>query len=346
MQLLTFAHRPEARAFLEEFKTTMLENNSLYRFDAGYILITGEGIFDSLSRISAVLSRHPEIKEVINLGVAGALDSSLQIEEIFQIRTAYLEFNEKPEFHSFSLADTDLPFKKVDCLTSSRRVLSQSTAQALLPFASLVDRELWSQAKACHDSKRPLTSLKLISDIPSQEEEHVCQLVSEKAPFYSAKLFSAYQLLNKIQPNKKEFSNSVFLHEEKFHFTSSMRQALNSKARQINLKFQGKSFEELIDLNSILEKEIRPKEKALLLLDEMNYILNPYKVALERRLHQLSLGVVSAGFKAKFDPHLEKPLLHLNACFQSEAELKKAGVELSKFDFKKLKELLDGDFNV
>ena len=89
MQLLIFAHRGEAQVFISEMNTVADESfPDLYKSDNCYILICGEGIQNASIRTAAVISRyHESIDSVLNFGIAGALDKSLKLKKIVQIRT-------------------------------------------------------------------------------------------------------------------------------------------------------------------------------------------------------------------------------------------------------------------
>ncbi|MCO4793352.1 MAG: hypothetical protein KC493_06565 [Bacteriovoracaceae bacterium] len=344
MQLLTFAHRGEAKAFFEHLELEAIDGNTLYKFTDGLVLIMGEGVFDPLSKVSKVLALYPEISEIINLGVAGALNPNLNKDEVIQVRSSYLELEGNPQFHSFTMRNRDLPFKKEDCLTSSRRVLSKEQAQKLLPFAGIVDRELWAVARANKENKLPMTSLKVISDIPSEESEQICQVVKESALKLSTALYNAWSQIDgdQLQPEEK-VSIPYF---DQFHFTRSMSSTLQKRCHQLEIKFPDNKLEELIDFNSIVESEMRPKEKAIQILDEMNRLINPYRISVEERLKKLTHGLTSTGLTCSFDPHLEKSNLHIKGTFSNPNELKKVSEQLSKFDFEKMKSILEGDDRV
>lgn len=345
MQLLTFAHRGEARSFLDQLDLTQVQNNTLYQFNKGFLLITGEGLFETLNAVSKVIATHPEIKEIINLGVAGALDENLSKNEVVKVRTVYLELEEKAQFHSFSLSKNNSAYTEVDCLTSTRRVLDKNSAQKLLPFASVVDRELWAICRAVKQEKIPITSLKVISDIPAQEQTQICQVVKEQAEHFSSLLFEAWSSLEQAEVKKNDFSQEL-PYLDRFHFTSSMKMAFEKKISQVFIKYPGESLESLIDFDAILSKENRPKEKASELLNELNGLLNPYKVAVEKKLSRLTPGLKAAGLNPSFDPNLEKVQLHIKGSLSSKKELGKAIEQLQKFDFDQMSSIIGGEIDV
>lgn len=345
MQLLTFAHRGEARSFLEQLDLEALKGNTLYRFKDGLLLITGEGLFEAMNAVSKTIASYPTIDHVINLGVAGALDSELSVNQVVQIRTSYLELEGKAQFHSFNMENQDTPFKRVDCLTSTRRILDKKAAEELLPFAQVVDRELWAISRALKDEKFPITSLKLISDIPTEETSEICQVVKEKADQFSAELFQVWSKLNNESISTSEVITKLPNLEE-FHFTTSMRSNLEKKLSQLSIKFPNQSLETLIDFDEIIQTEMRPKEKANELLSKLNGLLNPYRVELEKRLTRLTPGLKAAGLSPSFDPNLEKVQLHIKGTLSSSKDIDKAVDQLKKFDFDKLKSILEGEVDV
>jgi len=345
MQLLTFAHRGEARSFFEQLELEPLNGNSLYCFKEGLLLITGEGLFEAMNAVSKAVANYPSIERIINLGVAGALDSELSVNQVVQIRTSYLELEGKAQFHSFNMENKDTPFKLVDCLTSTRRILEKTAAKELLPFAQIVDRELWAISRALKDEKLPITSLKLISDIPSDETSEICKVVKDKADFFSSELFKAWSQLNNQEVQTGTVLNELPYSEE-FHFTTSMRTNLEKKLSQLTIKFPNQSLEELIVFEEIIQQETRPKEKANELLSKINGLLNPYRVELEKRLTRLTPGLKAAGLSPSFDPNLEKVQLHIKATLSSSKDIDKAVDQLKKFDFDKLKSILEGEVDV
>jgi hypothetical protein len=344
MLLLTFAHRGEARSFLDRLNLTPIYGNTLFSFDDGLLLITGEGLFEAMNAVAKTVADFPSISKIINLGVAGALENELSQNEIVQVRTVYLELEGKPQFHSFSTVNVDTVFKTVDCLTSTRRILDQSTATVLLPLAAIVDRELWAIARAVKDEKIPLISLKVISDLPTEETAEICQIVKDEADHYSNLLFDAWKSI--INSEKKIEKTQDLPFAEKFHFTTSMKTSLTKKLSQLHIKYPNKNIKDLINFKNIIEKENRPKDKANELLHEINALLNPYRVYLEKRLSRLTIGLKSAGLSPSFDPNLEKVQLHIKGTMTSKKDIAKAIAELEKFDFVQLKTVLEGELDV
>jgi nucleoside phosphorylase len=221
MQLLTFAHKNEAAAFFHFHQFVLEKDGSDLYFDGQhYLLITGEGLWDSLIKISLTLQYLEKksilISHILNLGVAGSLRNDLKKFEVYQIRTTYAAFSSaNPEFHSYT-TDPLIPeddIKILDCLSCHQRILNKQEKENLMPYAHIVDRELWAQAKFAEAQKIPWNSLKIISD--ELEEENICELIQEQAHEFSYKLYLAWQKIKKVaKDTKAQIDNSmtVLLH--------------------------------------------------------------------------------------------------------------------------------------
>ena len=145
--LLLFAHRGEAQAFLKHWhlQPRAFAVDGLYASNQIMLCITGEGVQSASERAAVVCGAfYGEISEVVNLGVAGALASSLTVGSFCEIRTVYRESAGDIVFKTFtSAAPADTT---IDCITADQRVLSTAYADRLRAFAPLVDRELWGIA--------------------------------------------------------------------------------------------------------------------------------------------------------------------------------------------------------
>ena len=188
MHLITMAHLGEAQALIEEFE---LKKISPHHFENGQLilLITGEGPFEAASLTSYFLGKR-DVKQIINLGIAGSLNDKMSIGEIYSIRSLYLAIDGKPQFKSFKLAE-----EGVDAITSFERILRPEKARPLSAIAQIVDREAWGVALSAKNFSIPFECAKLISDRAG--EIGACELIREEAYSFSQKL-SAY-LKNKIE---------------------------------------------------------------------------------------------------------------------------------------------------
>ena len=94
MILLTFAHRPEAKAFLSHFKSLRShpKHKNLYvsQDEKIALLITAEGILTSSNSLSFSLGLIPKVDLIINLGVAGSLNPDLRVGDIIIGKNSYL----------------------------------------------------------------------------------------------------------------------------------------------------------------------------------------------------------------------------------------------------------------
>ena len=166
MRLLVFAHRGEAQTFLKAGKWDSIQApyQGLYKSEHEYLLITGEGPQNATEKTAYALGSNQEIKEVINLGIAGALDKSLELDRIYQIRTCYAQQADSPLFKSYT---TDEYKEYIDCITTHERIISETSADKLRPFAQVVDREAWAIASVASllNKKLRYSIIYLISDL-------------------------------------------------------------------------------------------------------------------------------------------------------------------------------------
>ena len=199
MEICILAHRGEAQTFIKELKAKALSED-LYEFSKGLIYISKEGPYEIMVKLGVMLKEF-NIKEIINLGIAGSLSTQLEVGEIYEIRCVYLEDNAKIQFQSYTLN----PNASFDCITAHSRVLNNDHRIQLAPIADIVDRELWAIAKVAHNYKVNCKSFKLISDLAGDQTQ--CFDLKEKAKEYSDKLFEFYlkkEIIHKDYTQKLE----------------------------------------------------------------------------------------------------------------------------------------------
>lgn len=263
MKLLCFAHKKEAWAFFQK-DTYILSpdfKGELYRGADDFILITGEGVLSTLFAVTQALSTliNADINEVLNFGVVGALDSRKKLGEIYSIRTVYAQ----GEFASFTSFDEGA---KTDVISSRERLADAQEAQKLLPFAPLVDRELWALAYACKQFKRPFAALKIVSDFA--DSGHSCQVIKEKAQEYSQALFCHWKNHPLIHARAQ---NPALPLPHHFYFTTSMERLYQNLLPRLG-QFWQKSPADILQmagLSQIEEKPWTPKQKAQELLQNL-----------------------------------------------------------------------------
>jgi hypothetical protein len=356
MNLLTFAHRGEAQAFIHNLQATPApELNSisafqLYRYSDGLILITGEGHSKAMFASSFVLGRYSEIERVFNYGVAGLLTDKpvgrkkwgqLQLGEIYPIGQVYGHNGHQSTFHSFSSEEDG-----ISVVTAETRVHDREYAQKLLPIASVVDRELWGIAYACHQAKKPFRSQKLLSDIV--DGSHVCASVRDKAVDYSEKLFQQFQ--TQTTPSKKLNSTQregiaepPRAIQEQFHFSLTQQRLFEQLSIKLRHKL-GEQWDRQIAWQEILEIKKRPKEKTRLLIQKMEQKLDPFDGQLAQTLARLTKQFEKCGHQVKFDDRLESSKIQLKLNIENIQQWKKMSQTLELLPYQKIVDTLEGDF--
>ena len=353
---MTFAHRLEASSFFQNQNFQAVEGwSKLWKEEKNFLLITGEGQFEALTQITMVLAEFPEIQQVINLGLAGSLGPGLPEEELLTVRTSYLSLEDQAQFKSFPLKVLD-SIKKVDCLTSSKRILSQTEREKLSPFAEIVDRELWALAFACHKFNKPLSALKIISDNNESNEFQICELVKEKAKHFSFLLYQGFLKINNADFNQKQIQDPLNLwvnqicHDQSFYFTTSMQRRCFSLLNQLHLKYHDpkKGFDFLLQnylapILEELEETAHPKKKAQLFIDKILQQLNPLRTQVEDKLNHLSGPLKSSGWNVKFDHHMEDNFINLSTKVQNKQQLFKLTETLSNFPLDEWQDVFEGE---
>jgi nucleoside phosphorylase len=125
------------------------------------------------------------------MGIAGALASALQINQIYGIRHVYREYHDESDHISFSCKETH---SKTDCITAVRGVSDEGYVQFLKKFAPICDRELWGIGLTCDQYQIPFKSYKLISDYAGIGTD--IEKIKSRASEYSKHLFDFYKNLS------------------------------------------------------------------------------------------------------------------------------------------------------
>ncbi|MCB0284750.1 MAG: hypothetical protein H6627_08410 [Calditrichae bacterium] len=186
MDLLVFAHKKEALAFLNNngFADKIFQMKGIYQNKQGFLLITGQGLENASHKIESFLKNNSGIKRIINMGTAGCLSSKIKTDEIYSVRKVLA-----PEISSiqFQSASSD---SKFDCV-SVKQPISSHVLKKLEPSVALVDMELWSIAHIADTYKIPFFSYKIVSDVASEQVDR--EKIIKKAQFYSKKLWDYYR---------------------------------------------------------------------------------------------------------------------------------------------------------
>lgn len=326
MELLTFAHRGEAKAFLkrDQFEPISFAFDGLYKNNQRFLLIHGEGSQVTSEKVSAVCGAfRDKIHAVINLGVCGSLNQEkFKIDSIFPIRTCYKE----DEFKSFSTANKS----GVDLICSKERILDLEKAKKLSWFAPIVDREAWAVGSVCHTLDIPFYAFKLVSDYSNNED--ICQLVSAKSEEISEALYR-YFLEIKIDHRSEERGGNS-------DGTVSQKRLHDSFLKKMELKGITPS-----PLNEDF-KNLGPKKRMAKVLEQMEKDLFPFENRLRQRLNSLTQELRDAKIEVKFSKDYEDPTISLTTKVKSQKELDKIISALKSLPLKEIRDVFDGKINV
>lgn len=189
MLLITFAHKAEAQEFIKRKHNIPVEFyfSGIYRHEEELLLLTGTGSRSVNDKVRQVIAYFgTKISDILNLGIAGALDNTLQINQIYGIRNILSE----DDMENFITAN---PRGQIDCISVGRPVTKDRYARNLAQRAHAVDMELWFCAGIAMENNIPIKSYKLISDYAGSTTDLVH--IKKNAPLYSRHLFDFYKKL-------------------------------------------------------------------------------------------------------------------------------------------------------
>lgn len=365
--LLSFAHRGEAKSFLQEFKwNSLTSEGDLYTIESSpfskanlSLVITGEGRDQVLVKLTRALtklqSQWPEENfHLLNLGVCGHLKNHPQNfsrQDLILLKTCYAqrgEENQEMEFKSFScdnsLFENDL--KEADCVSTNIRVLNSKHALHLSHFAPLVDREVWAVGLVAQITQTPFSSLKVISDFADGD---ICARVKEDTEIWSDLLLkSTLTLLKTVNDGGKSVIDENLWPElkEHLHITVSQERRLRLLLKALSLK--GKSKELILKetkFTDLIQEDLRPKDKTKIFLESLADLLNPLDKKLRLELEELTTDLKEAGLKVRFDQGHENEVLHFTTSIDSELQINKVVGALEGFDFQKFRSLVRGQWS-
>ncbi len=328
------AHLGEAQAVIENFELKRV-TPQYFEGDQMACLITGEGPFEAATQTAAILGQK-KFHQVINLGIAGALNTDLKVGTVYEIRSLYLVIEGKPQFKSFISSSTG-----VDCLTSFERILSPEKAAPLLGVGEIVDREAWGVAMAAKGQGVEFTSYKLISDVAGTLG--ACELVREEAQVYAQKL--AQFLTHKLEIKTSE---NPELEIEGFYFTFTMRHQFEGMLSKLALRedMPKEDILKSLPLTSIQELKLLPKERAQKLIKIMEERLDPLKKELEQGLEKWKKPFSSKGIQITTDPTWEDPKIKINLQVSTQNELEEKLKALSELKLAPFFSLRNGEIHV
>jgi len=364
---LCFAHRGEAQAFLKFYAyTPALEKfPGLFSSGKNYLLLTGEGLINASVKTASVLGLlQTKIKNVINIGLAGSLSKSIQLQEVYRIRTIYGHGELNPYFHSFTsvshLGIDGLPV--ADILSHSDRVLNSESAIRLAPFADLVDREAWGVARACQNFKLAFFCLKLASDAPinqliqdEQTDQTLCARIKLEAQHLSQKLLLAYQKFDEQKAGTCELDledapslAKIYLDSPHFYFTHSMQNRFEKLVHSFELRWgQQEAERRLAAMAELLSqnKFMGAKMRALNFLAHVKKGLNTLQNEIDLAIQNVMQPYQSAGIYAKHLPNGFDSKLQIYFNISSRHELEMIMKLLAQLPVEKLHELYHGEPN-
>jgi hypothetical protein len=334
MYLITMAHLGEAQGTIDKFNLIKLRPD-LYKNETMVLLITGEGPFEAATKTALTLPQYA-FKEVINLGIAGTLTDDFKIGDFFPVRSVYLINDLKPQFKSFP----SLPEGK-DCLTSFERLLDPKRAQVLKGIGSLVDREAWGVAMAAKTAGVPFRAYKIISDMAGTT--NACELVKEKAQAFGESLA---ENLSTLLITEAKTSEEIDL--PGFYFTFTTNHQFRSLMSKLEIKFQLNQKEILLKINidEIKEMDLRPKEKAKVLIEKLEHLLDPTKKILSDIQKEVTQDFLKEGLKVQLDPHWENPALIISFEAKNDSDIENKINSLRKVSLHRFSKVMRGDLNV
>ncbi len=321
MKLICIAHRGEAQTFIKSLKNI---EAGLYQGKDYYVLISGEGIFNVLTKLPYIIGKY-EVTEIINYGIAGITDSKLAIGEIYPIRTMYAMDTDKPYFHSYTTQNESL----VDLITTKDRVLSDDISKKLYEFAPVVDREAWAIGKVATEYKLPMFIYKLISDFAG--DTTACFDIKEKTQEFSDKMFEHF-----ITQNFPEKAIERVL-ELPFHASFTQYKRIDKLLQKIN-----RPADTYIQSFQFKNNKTAANEFITLLEQE----INPINRLIEKKLSHVFKAFNHMGAVVLFDKKLDQKKFTLKMEINSQANVKKLEENLKEFKYQDFEDIIDGKIDV
>jgi hypothetical protein len=328
------AHRGEAQEFLKYFSMKQdSEYSNLYSNSDLFLLISGEGPFEVLTKLPYVLGKF-EITSIVNIGIAGSLCQQVKKGEIYEIRTVYAFSNNKPRFESFTGKTDSL----LDCITTEDRVLSTKFAMELAPFANIIDREAWAITKVAKEFRKPVTIYKLISDIAGDETS--CFDLKERAKEFSASMLDYFL--------KKNFDKETPTIDEKrisfpFHISFTQKKRAEKLFNKLSTVSED-LFTEFLNLDST--HDLQRKEIPNSFISFLENKINPINQVIEEKFNCELKSIRDCGAKVIYDKKLDSKKVAIHFEINSQANIEKMKLALSNTKFENIEKIWKGNFNV
>ena len=350
MLLLTFAHRPEAKAFIRYFKDLKPhpDQSNLYIDQSNNLglLITGEGCLNSALSLTRALTLDRSIHLIINLGVAGSLSKNISKGEICVGRNVYFgqdANNKQMEYKSYPLQKEIEAEVTYDIVTARERVLKPNERKYYSHFGDIVDRELWGLATAAKEIGRGIISIKIISD--TNEDIDACQITRDKSDKFSHDLLQFYlanfqkENWKKTKQNNSELENFLHNHPHLF-LTLAQKNLIKKYAKKVKLhKNLVSRIEQIIRENY----KARPKDLATKVLNivahEYSPILHHLQGAAKREIYRHNISEI----KFSPDTHFESNDISFHGKIRSKEDVEKIINQIKKISLSKWQATINGE---
>ncbi len=174
MILLVFATLIEANGTIQALEAVEIAP-SVYKWSKGVLVIAGIGC---IAAATAVILHSKEAHQVINIGIAGALNPHLILGKTYQVskvsKHTLLPSDTLPT--TLELVQGVFPFHHLSDredgvhLISSDYPIYDSTSRQLLSSYDLVDMEGYGVSSACRLLNKPCTLFKKVSDFSRKND--------------------------------------------------------------------------------------------------------------------------------------------------------------------------------
>jgi hypothetical protein len=325
--LLVFAHAGEASCFIDN-RVKIIDSpiNGFYEGPEYFLLLCGEGVFNSQLKTSAALGlKSAEINTVINLGVAGKLPHNKIIEDVFSIRTCYLSIEGKPKFHSFTSSDQTA---SADLVSSDRRILEDKDALPLLTMGDYVDQECWGIFSAALLFKKSIYAFKTVSDTAGAQTD--CEKIKSDSFHYSLKLKKFYDNLNNTHTEKDKIHN--FSLPTIFYATAYQKRSWEKIIKRFDTQTREK-LHSPENLQALGLETLRPKDRMIQFLSYLYDQAYPEKKKINENIKKTLVPLEAKYVKLKYDNTFESSALNLSVTLTTEEDVKDFVNNLKNFNF-------------
>lgn len=346
-RLLSFAHFGEAQFFLSDPNLAFKKSSSYDFFFEGNgvdLILTGEGIFQTLFRLTQILTQasyRNGYQDCLNIGIAGSIAPHLKKYDLAQIRTVYFLQGKSFEFHTFTSSSAKLSSTILyDVVTSQDRIIEQQIKSDISGFGDMVDRELWAIAYVCHQFNLPWDSYKIISD-EFDSKTHCRLIFDEKDTFAKAlheKLSSQILQSQRVDLTSKSATEleqhqlgwvEELLNNTELHWTHSLKADFNKVVKLLSadsLPMAQANIQQIL-----ANSKLSPKVKVMKIIHELRALTNPLMAEYRKQRQALVDTWARRGIMIQFDPQGENLELQFRFTASTQQGLKKKVESLNQF---------------